>query len=221
MGGLSAPFNANTLSYTASVSNGTGTLTFTPALSSGVASVTVNGGSAATPVTLTVGSSNVVNITVTAQDGTPKTYTVTVTRRTVFQDWALANAVSSNPGVNGATGTMNVQNFAFGLNPNRGATGALGFNGTFGAGGTIGAAGLPILRAEGTDRRALFVRRKDYANAGLTYTVLFSGNLSGWQNSTDTPAVLADDGTNQIVSVPYPTGLGPNGFFRVRITLAP
>ncbi len=41
----------------------------------------------------------------------------------------------------------------------------------------------------------------------------FSGDLSHWQNNTVTPTILADDGTNQIVSVPYPAGLGADGFF--------
>ncbi len=218
-GGLSPVFAANTLDYTASVSNSTGTLSFTPSLSSGVASVTVNGASAATPVTLTVGSGNVVSIVATATDGTTKTYTVTVTRRTVFQDWAVANAVSSDPSVAGANTAMNLQNFAFGMDPNSGASGALVFNGTFGAGGTIGASGLPITRMEGADARALFLRRKDFATAGLTYTVRFSSDLSNWQDSTDTPIVLADDGTNQIVSVPYPAGWAAGGFFRVRVSI--
>ncbi|MEO6784632.1 MAG: cadherin-like beta sandwich domain-containing protein, partial [Chthoniobacteraceae bacterium] len=219
-GTLSPAFSPNTTSYTAAVSNGTATMTFTPANSDAGETVTVNGGSAGTPVTLTVGSSNMITITVTAQDGTTmKTYMVTVTRRTVFQDWAVANAVSSDPSVIGANGAKNLLNFAFGLSPNSGATGALVFNGSFGAGGTIGAYGLPIVRIEGADTRALFLRRKDYANAGLAYTVQFSGDFSGWQDSADTPAVLADDGTSQIVSVPYPAGFAGGGFFRVRVNM--
>ena len=159
---------------------------------------------------------------VTAQDGvTTKPYSVTVTRNTVFQDWAATNSTGSDPAATGMNGLTTLQNFAFGMNPSSGASGALVFNGTFGAGGTIGSAGQPVTRTEGADMRALFVRRKDYANAGLTYAVQFSGDLSGWQNSTDTPAVLADDGTNQIVSVPYPAGFTAGGFFRVRVTLAP
>jgi len=48
------------------------------------------------------------------------------------------------------------------------------------------------------------VRRVDYATAGLTYTVQFSADLTNWTTSTAAPAVLANDGTYQIVSVPYP-----------------
>ena len=228
VGGLSPSFNANTLSYTASVSNSTGTLTFTPARSDAGATVTVNGGSAATPVTLTVGGSNVVNITVTAQDGTMKTYAVTVTRRTVFQDWALANGVSSDPSVVGANSLANLQNFAFGLDPNSGAAGVLVFNGTFGAGGTIGARGLPDTRLEpvvnGVDFRVIFIRRKDSVNAGLTYAPEFAATLAGpWTASAALPTVLADGGTYQVVSVPFPPFIGGKKarFMRVRTTLAP
>ncbi len=220
-GGLSPVFAASTLSYTASVSNSTGTLTFTPTLSSGVASVMVNGGSAATPVTLSVGGGNVLSIVSTATDGTMKTYTVTVTRRTVFQDWAVANGNASDPLAIGANGAANLLNFGFGVDPNSGAGGALVFNGSFGAGGSVGATGQPRTVIEGAEVRALFVRRKDFAAAGLVYGVEFTGGLTSWQASVDTPTVLADDGTNQIVSVPFPASTGAMGFFRVRVTLGP
>jgi len=217
-GTLSAPFDANTLSYNAAVSNGTATLTFTPVRSSAQATVTVNGGRAATPVTLNLGT-NHVSIAVTAQDGSMTTYTVTVMRRTVFQDRAVANAVSRDPGVSGANGAMNVGNFAFGMDPNSAASGPLVYTGTFAGGGSITATGQPITRTEGADRRALFVRRKDYANAGLTYAVRFSSDFSVWLDSTATPTVLADDGTHQIVSVPFPAGFTASGFFGVRVSL--
>ena len=97
-------------------------------------------------------------------------------------------------------------------------SGALVYTGTFAGGGSIGATGMPIPRIEGADARALFVRRKDFSTAGLTYVVEFSSDLSGWQASADTPAVLADDGTNQIVSVPFPAGFIAGGFFRVRVS---
>ncbi len=76
---------------------------------------------------------------------------------------------------------------------------------------------------DGNDLRALFIRRKDAAAAGLTYTPQFSADMITWNNSNDTPTLLADDGTNQIVSVPYPAfAPGQNGsFFRINITLAP
>ena len=73
------------------------------------------------------------------------------------------------------------------------------------------------------DFRALFIRRKDAATAGLTYAPQFSATLATWANSAAVPTVLADDGTYQIVSVPYPPFVGGKKarFFRISVSLAP
>jgi len=95
------------------------------------------------------------------------------------------------------------------------------------AGGTIGSTGQPVTTFEptlyGNDFRGLFVRRVDYAVAGLTYTVQFSPDLITWQDSTATPAVLATDGTHQIVSVPYPAFIAGKKarFSKLSVILAP
>jgi hypothetical protein len=75
----------------------------------------------------------------------------------------------------------------------------------------------------GIDFRALFVRRNDYAASGLTYTPQFSAILNTWQDSATVPTVLADDGTYQIVSVPYPSFIAGKKarFFRISVTKAP
>jgi hypothetical protein len=59
--------------------------------------------------------------------------------------------------------------------------------------------------------------------AGLTYSPQFSADLQTWVPSAVVPTVLADDGTNQIVSVPYPPFVGgiKACFFRMRVTMAP
>ena len=152
---------------------------------------------------------------------------LTGTGQTVFQLWAAANGVANDPNANGANGQKNVVNFAFGIHPVTGTSAALKYTGTLAGGGTITAPGMPVPRLEPTvntvDFRALYVRRKDYATAGLTYVVEFSAALSTWSASAVTPTVLADDGTNQIVSVPFPAFPGgmTQGFFRVNVTLAP
>jgi hypothetical protein len=69
---------------------------------------------------------------------------------------------------------------------------------------------------------AVFGRRKDYLTAGLTYTVQFSADLTGWQNSTATPSVIASDAEMDAVSVRYPFFLSDGRkaqFFRVRVTI--
>jgi hypothetical protein len=220
-----------------SVSNATASVAFTPVASNvnALIQVRVNGGGftgvssgqSSGPLALNVGL-NTVDLLVTAQDGmTTNTYSIGVTRRTVFGDWALANGVPNDVNAIGANGLGNLLNFGFGFNPNGTARGALIFNGTFGGGGTIGALGQPITRSEpitnGVDRRALYVRRKDYLSAGLNYATEFSSDLSGWTLSTDVPTVLADDGVYQIVSVPYPPLQGGKNteFFHVRVTQSP
>jgi uncharacterized protein YhjY with autotransporter beta-barrel domain len=83
-GSLSPAFNANTLTYAISVANNVTAITLTPVVSEPNATVTVNGspvasGSASSSVTLAVGAT-AITVVVTAQDGTVKTYNVTVTR---------------------------------------------------------------------------------------------------------------------------------------------
>ncbi len=124
-------------------------------------------------------------------------------------------------------GITNLLEFAFGTNPLTSTAAPLLYNGTLAGGGTFTATGQPTLLFEsiptGVDFRALFVRRNDYATYGLTYSVQFSPDLSIWTPSAALPTVLADDGTHQIVSVPFPGFL--NGkkarFFRVQVTIFP
>ena len=79
------------------------------------------------------------------------------------------------------------------------------------------------LRSLAVHPTSVLWRREDFSTARLTYAVQFSVNLTAWQDSTDTPTVLADDGVNQIVSVPYPPQVGAQQakFFRIQVTLAP
>jgi len=83
-GTLSPAFAPGTTSYTAGVPFNTVSLTVTPTVADGTATVTVNGvsatsGSASGSIALAVGN-NTITTLVTAQDGTTKTYTTTVTR---------------------------------------------------------------------------------------------------------------------------------------------
>ncbi|RYF28675.1 MAG: IPTL-CTERM sorting domain-containing protein [Comamonadaceae bacterium] len=83
-GTLSPVFASGTISYTASVSAGTASLSVTPTTAVATASVTVNGlavssGTASQSIPMAPGS-NTVTITVTAQNGTPKSYYLDITR---------------------------------------------------------------------------------------------------------------------------------------------
>ncbi|MCX6854663.1 MAG: hypothetical protein NTV80_07130 [Verrucomicrobia bacterium] len=124
-------------------------------------------------------------------------------------------------------GIPNLLKFAFGADPRASGLSALVFNGSLAAGGIITATGTPTTVIEpttnGLDFRALFVRRKDHVAAGLTYVPQFSADLTTWQNSAAVPTVLADDGTYQIVSVPYPPFVGGKKarFFLISVTVTP
>ena len=83
-------------------------------------------------------------------------------------------------------------------------TGGLG-GGTFVRGKPIA---LPDPTNTGSEHRAIFVRRKDHVAVGLSYIPKFSSSLVTWEDCTVTPTVLADDGTYQAVSVPFPASIG-------------
>jgi hypothetical protein len=124
-------------------------------------------------------------------------------------------------------GIANLTKFAMGLNPTVPGGPALQWNGTFSGGGNITSDGLPIVAQETTGGttvvRALFIRRSDYASAGLIYTPQFSpAGLTGWQTSTDTPTILSDNGMYQLLSLPFPASINgmSAGFFRIQISLA-
>ncbi|MGD9479659.1 cadherin-like beta sandwich domain-containing protein [Shinella sp. G-2] len=81
---LSPSFATGTTGYTASVANSISTITVTPTVTDSLSTVTVNNttvasGTASTPIPLVVGP-NTITTVVTAEDGTTKTYTTTVTR---------------------------------------------------------------------------------------------------------------------------------------------
>ena len=172
---------------------------------------------------VTIGAANAVGTT---------TATLAVTVGTPLDHWRqtyFGNA-TLNVGNNedfDHDGIINLLEFAFGTNPTISNAGVLQYNGIFAAGGAIASTGQPTTvfesTATGIDFRALFVRRVDYVAAGLTYAVQFSANMQSWTTSAALPAVLADDGAHQIVSVPYPPFVqGKKArFFRVQVSLAP
>jgi hypothetical protein len=113
----------------------------------------------------------------------------------------------------------NLQEFAFGTDPSQSSGESVSWSGN-----TFGAGGLPVPFKTSTATsftfRAVFARRTDFAAAGLSYRVEFSGDLSTWRASTSTPVILAENSEMQVVSVPYPFFV--NGkkarFFRVKVT---
>ena len=117
----------------------------------------------------------------------------------------------------------NLMEYAFGTQPTVSSGGAL----TYTAGGSMNP-GQPWIEQDGGVWYAVFGRRVNYVDAGLTYTVEFTNNLVGtsWEATMTAPTVRATNGTIDAVRVPFPNFIdinGPNGpkkpnFFRVVIT---
>jgi hypothetical protein len=199
------------------------------------ANIAFGGSGAARTVTVTpvAGQSGTVTITLTASDGSLTGNTSFNVSFDNMAFWAQTYFGSATVNVGNdedfdSDGVSNLLEFAFGTLPNNNASGSasLQYTGTFAGGGTLTSTGQPRTGFEptsmGIDFRALFVRRNDYAASGLTYTPQFSANLTTWQDSATVPTVLADNGTHQVVSVPYPPFIGGKKarFFRINVTKA-
>lgn len=102
-GSLSPAFASGTTAYTASVSNTNTTITITPTAArasssidvriNGGAYASVSSGTASAALVLPVGTGNTVDVRVTAQDGTLKTYTITITRPAIDPTFSTAGTI--------------------------------------------------------------------------------------------------------------------------------
>ncbi len=162
--------------------------------------------------------------------------TGTGSSQATIRDWRQVYFNTTAPEGNAADladmdsdGVPNLLEFAEGTDPVRPDSGAAGlqYTGTFAGNGVMVATGQPVTQWENvagvTEFRALFVRRKDYGEAGLTYNMAFSPDLSQWWSFVALPTVLAENETHQIVSLPYP--VVSNGqrtrFAKLKVSLAP
>ena len=109
-GALVPAFAADTVDYTAEVGNAVTRIRVTPTTADTTASVTVAGtavasGTASAAIALEVGA-NTIDIVVAAQDGTEKTYTVTVTRAAPPNTAPTANAGADQSATTGTEVTL-------------------------------------------------------------------------------------------------------------------
>ena len=210
-------------------------------ISQPTSSIAANGGTTAFTVRFTpsAGGTRTAVVRISNNDPGGDLFAITLTgigQLTSMQSWRSTHfGTISNSGNTADTadfdndGVTNLMEFAFGTDPTSNLSGSapLQYAGTFAGGGGITQTGMPRIRFEsvnnGVDFRALFVRRKSFAADGLTYAPQFSANLTSWQSSSATPVVLADDGTYQIISVPYPAFIGGKKakFFRISVNITP
>ena len=205
------------------------TLTF--AATGGVAAYTWNVISGSLPGGLSLSSAGVLSgtpgaagtstftVQVTDSGGLTATSSCSLTIISAYSNWAASFGLTgANSGTSASymnDGIANVLKYAFGTSPV-----VSGMNVLQVSGSTVLAHGAPVLQFGSGGPVAVFCQRDDHLATGLTYTVQFSADLSSWTNSADTPAVLADDGTVQLVSVAFPAlvnGQVPK-FFRVSVT---
>jgi VCBS repeat-containing protein len=115
-------------------------------------------------------------------------------------------------------GQLNLQEFAFGTDPNIADNVPL----TADIGGGTFVPGRIVVLNDG-NLWGLFARRVDHLAAGLTYTPQFSHGLDAWVDGIDAPLVVVPDtGTGyDLLAVPF-TVFPDNGelgsYFRVRVT---
>jgi alpha-tubulin suppressor-like RCC1 family protein len=125
-GTLSPAFSSGTMAYAVNVANDCTGVTLTPMVTEPNATVRVNGtlvssGTASAKIPVTVVGSNVINVVVTAQDGTTiQTYAVTVTRPPL--NATFANAATLPLSVVSYDASGNFANLSLGYAPTAGTT---------------------------------------------------------------------------------------------------
>jgi len=142
-----------------------------------------------------------------------------------FTDDFTETALTSDPD---GDGFINLLEFAFGMDPTLGALGSL----TYVQGGSITRHGTPFLLVDSIASdtyHAVFGRRKDHQDAGLTYTSEFSADLTRWTSSSTPPTVLTSASSEddiEVVRIPYPASVPVAGgepdqeprFFRIEVS---
>lgn len=235
IGSLSPVFASATLSYTMTVPYWASSLAVIPAASDSHATIAVQvdggdfvpvaSGSASGSLALNADGPTAIQVKVTSEDGsTTKTYVITVAEKTPLERWQQSH-FGAAPMKTGhmedfdGDGFCNLMEFAFGTDPAASTSNASPLSY---AGNVIkpGGATSEIIAGVPT---AEFIRRSDYAAAGLAYTVEFSVKLKTWETYQGTPVVLATDGTHEVVGIAYPilSDGARAKFFRVTAGMAP
>ncbi len=232
---LSPAFTSVTTSYAIAVPTSLESIVLTPTTEDSNATLQVQAGdgpfnplasgSPSGSLALTSVGTTAINLKVTAQDGiTAQTYTFVVSHQPAYALWRqihFNNSIVKVGDMNDfdGDGVNNLTEFAFGTDPGLSASGSAPLS--YGSGLVVpGSPSTEIIAGKPT---AEFIRRSDFASAGLTYTMQFSSKLTTWETDARTPAVLATDGTLDVAALTYPklsNGMQAK-FFRVIVNLAP
>ncbi|WP_395736525.1 choice-of-anchor tandem repeat GloVer-containing protein [Prosthecobacter sp.] len=222
-GMLTPAFSTSTTSYSSSVSNSIANTTVTATAADAGATLQIRlnagaftaltSGAASNALPLGVGA-NTIDVRVTASDTvTIKTYTVTVTRRTLLQDWQEANGAANLSGDDDGDGIPNLAEYAFNLDPH--GTNRLPYSNS-----------MAINPGDG-QKYLMFVYPRRIAASDLTYTVQTSPDLSAgsWGTPpgdiTEVGATPNGDGVTETVTVrigPAASSTTTRRYVRLRIT---
>ncbi|WP_439541355.1 cadherin-like beta sandwich domain-containing protein [Hyphomicrobium sp.] len=197
---LSPAFDRNITSYTATVTN-TSVIRFTPTLSDANASLTVNGTGRASGAqfnqSLSSSGTTVVNFRVAAENGTPKTYTVTITATYLIptltgislSDGALSPAYDQ--GVSSYTSSVANNVTSLTVTPTAATLNQVTVNGSVVA---SGAASAPIALAVGQNSISVVVRARSGSNT-KTYTVAVTRQPGAASGNADLSGIGLSAGT--------------------------
>ncbi|MDM5179578.1 cadherin-like beta sandwich domain-containing protein [Massilia sp. DJPM01] len=176
-GTLNPVFSPAQQSYSATVPNATASITVTPTVADSSAAVTVNGvavtsGAASGAIALNTGA-NLITVVVTAQDGSPRSYLITVTRNASSNADLAALTISAgtlNPVFSGATTsyTATVPNSTTSLTVTPTATSAIIM--VNGVATASGSASAPLALNVGNNVITIVVTAQDGVTTN-TYTV--------------------------------------------------
>ena len=201
-GELSPAFDAGTISYTTTVSSAVSDITVTPTVADGAATVqvringgsytSVTSGSASGSLTLNVGS-NTVDVKITAQNGTIKTYSLSFTKSAASPTITSFSPISAAPGT---SVTITGTNFNT----------AIGNNIVF-----FGATRATVTTATATQLTVTLPTSATYAPITElnTATSLACYSLSNF-NPIYSPAKTSITSTDFATKVGFTTGNGPN-----------
>jgi hypothetical protein len=143
---------------------------------------------------------------------------VTGTGSVQFDGWLAESGIQGGPGGNSDNDALNnLQEYAFGTNPNSTYTGAVTIsNGQWVPRGTPA---VRVLDPEDGGFQGLFARRKDHALVNLRYMPQFSADLIKWVDATWLPEAIGANGEMEIVAISAPDTINgmPARFFRVGV----
>ncbi len=134
--------------------------------------------------------------------------TASTVNYTTIQQWRVDNNLApdaSNTADSDADGRSNLEEFAFGTDPDDNLSGSGAVSVTDANSFLPGSPVVRTILGDGNPIRLRFVRRKDFATVGLTYTTNFTDSIGALVASTPNQTIVSDAGGDyEVVEVKFP-----------------